>query len=85
MGESGEKQGDAVNIEKDDSEQIQILAPEEAKLKAARVKKMEQLRMKPRTTKGQMTKNMNKLETAITTFEKSRNRRRICHQNQIKT
>ena len=32
---------------------------------------MEQLRMKLRTVKGQMTKNMNKLESAITAFEKA--------------
>ena len=32
---------------------------------------MEQLRMKLRTTKGQMTKNMNKLEQVITAYEKA--------------
>ena len=73
MGESGEteRQGDTVSVEKDEGEQIQVLTPEEAKMKAARVKKMEQLRMKLRTTKGQMTKNMNKLEQAITAYEKA--------------
>ena len=70
MGESGktERQGETVSVEKDDGEQIQVLIPEEAKMKAARVKKMEYLRMKLRTTKGQMTKNMNKLEQAITAY-----------------
>ena len=64
MGESGEteRQGDTVSIEKDEGDQIQVLTPEEAKMKAARVKKMEHLQIKLRTTKGQMTKNMNKLE-----------------------
>ena len=73
MGESGEteRQGDTVSVEKDEGEQIQVLTPEEAKMKAARVKKMEYLRMKLRTTKGQMTKNMNKLEQAITAYEKA--------------
>ena len=73
MGESGEteKQGDTVKVEKVEGEQIRILTPEEARIKEAIVKKMEQLRMKLRTTKGQMTKNMNKLELAITAFEKA--------------
>ena len=64
MGESGktERQGETVSVEKDDGEQIQVLIPEEAKMKAARVKKMEHLQIKLRTTKAQMTKNMNKLE-----------------------
>ena len=70
MGESGktERQGKTVSVEKDDGEQIQVLIPEEAKMKAARVKKMEQLWMNMRTTNGQMTKNMNKLEQAITAY-----------------
>ena len=70
MGESGktERQGDTVSVEKDEGGQIQVLTPEKAKMKAARVKKMEYLRMKLRTTKGQMTKNMNKLEQAITAY-----------------
>ena len=70
MGESGktERQGETVSVEKDDGEQIQVLIPEEAKMKAARVKKMEQLWMNMRTTNGQMTKNMNKLEQAITAY-----------------
>ena len=73
MGESGktERQGDTVCVEKDEGEQIQVLTPEEAKMKAARVKKMEQLWMNMRTTNGQMTKNMNKLEQAITAYEKA--------------
>ena len=73
MGESGktERQGETVSVEKDDGEQIQVLIPEEAKMKAARVKKMEQLWMNMRTTNGQMTKNMNKLEQAITAYEKA--------------
>ena len=70
MGESGEteRQGDTVSVEKDEGEQIQVLTPEEAKMKAARVKKMEQLWMNMRTTNRQMTKNMNKLEQAITAY-----------------
>ena len=70
MGESGktERQGDTVCVEKDEGEQIQVLTPEEAKMKAARVKKMEQVWMNMRTTNGQMTKNMNKLEQAITAY-----------------
>ena len=70
MGESGktERQGETVSVEKDDGEQIQVLILEEAKMKAARVKKMEQLWMNMRTTNGQMTKNMNKLEQAITAY-----------------
>ena len=73
MGESGEteRQGDTVSVEKDEDEQIQVLTPEKAKMKAARVKKMEQLWMNMRTTNGQMTKNMNKLEQAITAYEKA--------------
>ena len=73
MGESGEteRQGDTVSVAKDEDGQIQVLTPEKAKMKAARVKKMEYLRMKLRTTKGQMTKNMNKLEQAITAYEKA--------------
>ena len=41
MGESGEteRQGDTVSVEKDEGEQIQVLTPEEAKMKASRVKK----------------------------------------------
>ena len=70
MGESGEteRQGDTVSIEKDKGERIQVLTPEEAKMKTARVKKMEHLQIKLRTTKGHMTKNMNKLEQAITAY-----------------
>ena len=70
MGESGEteRQGDTVSVEKHEGEQIQVLTQEEAKMKAARVKKMEQLWMNMRTTNGQMTKNMNKLEQAITAY-----------------
>ena len=73
MRESGEteKQGDTVNVEKDQGEQIQVLTPEEENIKAVRVKKMEQLRMKLWTVKRQMTKNMNKLESAITAFKKA--------------
>ena len=43
MRESGEteRQGDTVSVEKDEGEQIQVLTLEEAKMKAARVKKME--------------------------------------------
>ena len=50
---------------------IQALMPEELKLKSARVKQMEHIRMKIKTLKSMMTKNMNKLETAITAFEKA--------------
>ena len=37
MGESGEteRQGDTVSVEKDEGEQIQVLTPEEAKMRAA--------------------------------------------------
>ena len=45
MGETGEteREGEKVRVEKDEGEQNQNLAAEEAKMKAARVKKMEQL------------------------------------------
>ena len=73
MAESGEteRQGDTLSVEKDKSEQIQILTSEEANIKVDRVKKMEQLRKKLRSIKGQMTKNMKKLEPAIAAFEKA--------------
>ena len=86
MAESGEteRQGDTLSVEKDKSEQIQILTLEEANIKADRVKKMEQLRMKLRTTKGQMTKNMNKFEQAITAYVKAETeglKLYLCRQN----
>ena len=70
MGETGEteKQGETVNVEKEKGNSN--LTPEEAKIKAARVKKMEQLLMKLKTTKTMMTKNINKKEPVIALFEK---------------
>ena len=46
------------------------LTPEEAKIKADRVKEMDQLRMKLKTAKTKMTKNLNKIEPVIVLFEK---------------
>ena len=48
MGETGEteKQGETVGVEKDEGNPNPNLTLKEAKIKAARVKKMEQLRMK---------------------------------------
>ena len=70
MGGTGEteKQGETVNVEKEKGNSN--LTPEEAKIKAARVKKMEQLLMKLKTTKTKMTKNINKKEQVIALFEK---------------
>ena len=70
MGETGEtgKQVETVNVEKDEGNPN--LTMEEAKIKAARVKKMEQLRIKLKTTKTKMIKNINKIEPVIVLFEK---------------
>ena len=71
MSETGEKdkQGETVAVEKDERE-IQTLSQEEIKMKNKRIKQISQLQRKLKTMKTMMTKNMNKLETAITSFQK---------------
>ena len=63
MSETSEKEtvGDIVIVEKDET-----LSQEEIKIKNERIKQMGQLN----TQKMIMTKNMNKLEAAITAFKK---------------
>ena len=69
MGETGDQV--TVNVEKNKEEVNPGISHEEAKKKAERVKEMERLRMKLKTAKTKMTKNINKIKPVITLFEKN--------------
>ena len=65
MSETGEKEtvGEAVAVEKGET-------LSQDKIKNERIKQMSQLQRRLKTLKTMMTKNMNKLETAITALKK---------------
>ena len=69
MGETGDEV--TVNVEK--NEVNPNISQEEAKKKAERSKEMDWLRMKLKTAKTKVTKNLNKIEPVIILFEKYEN------------